>query len=161
MSRVDNDEGMSRSAFIGNAYLAGMGMGVWWGLIGAIVIFMTSLTQITASEMGEHMPRVITMSLMMIAAGTLGYGIIGLISANTDDPEKFGGIFGIGVGLLTAGVLMPVVMASIGFYSIGGFLGTTWVSWKMGASVGANVAEQQASALVIAGPGSVLVSRTR
>lgn len=161
LSRVDNDAGLSRTAFMGNSYLAGMAMGVWWGLLGAVVVFFTSLTQITASEMGEHMPRILVTCLMMLAGGAMLYAIVGLIASTTDDPEKFGGILGIAVGLMTAIFLMPIVMASIGFYSIGGLFGTTWVSWKMGAVVGAGVAEQQASALVVAGPGSVVVARTR
>lgn len=160
MARVDNDGGLSRSAFMGNAYLSGMGMGVWWGLIGAIVVFLLSLTQITSSQLGGHMPRLVVICFMIIALGALAYGFIGLLSSNTDDPPKFGGIFGFVLGGLTATVLTTLLMG-FGMMGIFGFASTVWVSWKMGSALGSGVSDLQASALVIAGPGSVVVSRTR
>jgi hypothetical protein len=98
---------------------------------------------------------------MVLAGGVLAYGVIGLIGSGTDDPEKVCGILGIGLGVLTAGVMMPLALGSIGAYSIGGFIGTTWVSWKMGAAVGSGIAEQQASAFVVAAPGAVVVTHNR
>lgn len=160
-SVANQEEGLSKSALTGNCYLSGMAMGVWWGLIGAIVAFLSAMVSIKSSEMGAMMPRIIVMCLMVIAGGVLAYGVIGAIGSSTDDPEKVCGIFGFILGLATAGAMMPMLLGSLGFYSVGGLFGTTWVSWRMAVALGSSIGEQRASAFVVAGPGSVAVTMRR
>jgi hypothetical protein len=158
---ANRDDGITPSAMKGNAYLAGMAMGLWWGLIGAIILFLTAATQITSGEFGSHLPKLLVICLMFLCFGVLAYGLIALWGVSTDNPEGICGGLGAGLGILTSIVVMKAALGAMGMFSIGGLFGTIWVSWKMGASLGANLAESMSSVFIVAAGGGVAVTRNR
>jgi hypothetical protein len=136
-------------------------MGVWWGLIGALVTFFSAMMFVKTSEAGTAMPRAFALCLIVIAGGMLLWGIIGAIGSNSEEPDKVCGGCGAALGLMTNLVLMPMLLSAMGAYSFGSLFGTIWVSWKMGAALGSNIGEQHASVFIVAGPGAVAVTRSR
>jgi hypothetical protein len=162
VSSVGNQEdGISKSAWVGNCYISGMMMGVWWGLIGALVTFFSAMMFVKDSAAGTALPRAFALCMIVIAGGMLLWGIIGAIGSNAEEPDKVCGGCGAGLGLLTNLILMPMLLASVGALSFGSLLGTIWVSWKMGTSLGSSIGEQHASVFIVAAPGAVAVTRSR
>lgn len=153
---VDHPETMlSRSAQLGHCYLTGMGMGVWWGLLGAVFTFLRSMTTVMSSDLGRMMPLILTMCAMNIALGALLYGLIGLAGGATEDAETSCGNFGLALGIL--GALLGGIVVSDQLLMLGGptIIGSIWVSRKLGQSLGIKINEMQSSVFVVAGPGGV------
>ena len=152
---------ISHSAQLGNCYLAGMGMGVWWGLIAAVVFFLWSMTVFRAGEFGRYMPIILTVCAMNVALGALLYGVIGLIGGSTDDAETMCGNLGLLLGLFAA--FAPAI-GTVGFILYTGlptFVGCTWVSRQMGKALGARINEWRSSVFVVSGAGGVAMTHSR
>jgi hypothetical protein len=150
----DAAEGISQKEFLGRCYLAGMGMGVWWGLLGAGATFIRSMS-LPGSEWGRLLPVILTVCLMTVALGALLYGLIGLLGGSTDDAETTCGNAGMALGLLTA-VLAFFVGASFTIYGAAlGAFGGFWVSRALGKALGGNINEMRQTVFVVAGGGRV------
>jgi hypothetical protein len=152
---------MPESEKMGHGYLAGIGMGAWWGLIGAAVIFIGAMCTIKASELGQWMPVTLVACLMMISLGCLMFGVIGLFGAKSDDAEVLCANLATVVGVITALFIMPVFLAILGFMGISSIVGTIFISRLMGKSLGGNINEMQASIFVVTHGGSVAVTPMR
>lgn len=153
------ERSLSRQEKLGHCYLKGMGMGVWWGVIGAVILFMYSLLN-PASQLVKVLPVVFTACLMSVAFGTLIYGVIGMIGGSTDDAETTCGNLGIALGILTALVLMPTML---GFLTMGAPMlgGCIWVSRQMGKSLGISINEMNASFFVVGTARGVTITPMR
>ena len=145
----------------GHAYLAGMGSGLWWGLLGAILIFLTSLLM-PKSELGERMGVVVMLCAMSLAFGALIYGLIGIWGANSDDPETLCGNCGAALGVVAALVIVPNVGLMMSAYTVGApLIGPIWIARAFGRGLGRRIAEMDASMTVVHGPGGVMVTPVR
>lgn len=155
------EKAMSKGEQSGHCYLAGMGMGVWWGLAGALFFFLRSMLVIPASQLGRMMPIVLTLCSMSIALGALIYGIIGLIGSNTEDAEAACGNFGLALGILCA---LGSAVAAGGFFlylGVPSVVGSVWISRSLGRSLGIKINEWQSTIFVVAGPGGVEMTQYR
>lgn len=158
---------LDRSAMQGNCYLAGMGMGLWWGLIGAVVIVLSSLLQLRNSEVGRFLPVLAAICLMFVAGGSLVYGIIGMIGGGSEEPENLCSNLGIGLGLLTGLTVVPMALSWMGMspFGVGGLFGLfscVWVTRQMAKALGANINEWQSTVCVVSsGSGVVMTSSMR
>ena len=146
---------------LGHCYLCGMTVGVWWGLIGAVVFFLCAMVSIRATDFGRAMPAIIAGCLMCIAFGTLLYGLVGMAGAKSDDAETLCGNVGMGIGILTAAVLLLPFMVILGYMSFALLFGAIWASRAMGRAVGGNIAEMQGSIFVVAHGGKVAITPMR
>jgi hypothetical protein len=152
---------MPQSWKTGHAYLAGMGTGLWWGLLGAILIFLTSLLM-PKSELGAHMGVVVTLCAMSLSFGALIYGLIGMWGANSDDPETLCGNCGAALGVLAAVVIVPNVGLMMSAYTVGApIIGPIWIARAFGRGLGSRIAEMDASMTVVTGPSGVAVTSVR
>jgi hypothetical protein len=152
---------MDRGLQTGHCYLSGLGMGAWWGLIGAIIVFLTGMATINVGDLPKASPILAALCLMTLALGVLIYGVIGLIVSKSDDAESLGANLGLVVGILTA---IPVGVIFVPLLGIMGGVfpfGAIWASRQMGKSLGGNINEMQQSIFVVAGPGKVAITPTR
>ena len=150
---------MSRSGLMGHSCLIGMGLGVWWGLIGALVTFLMSMATMPASRLSHQLPIVLTMCVMWLALGTLLYGLVGIFCGTSDDPESLGNTLGIALGIVTVLFLTPMMLSFILYGGLPTFVGTIWASRMFGKSVGGRVAEFSSSTFIVAGAGGVALTR--
>jgi hypothetical protein len=152
------EQQMPRSWMLGHCYLAGMSIGVWWGLIGAVVFVLEQTLTHTSSQMGKMVTTSLVGSLMLIALGALLYGVVGLIGGTTEEPDRTCGNLGVVVGILAALLLVPVAMgmAALGLF---GMLGTILVSRLFGRSLGGRINDMQASVFVVTSASGVAMVR--
>jgi hypothetical protein len=154
------EQQMPRSWMLGHCYLSGMSLGVWWGVIGAVVFILNAMLNFTADQMGRMAGVVVVIPLMIVAVGALIYGAVGWIGGQTEEPERTCGNLGIGVGVVTALFLMPLAM-SILMVGVGGMFGTIVVSRLFGKSLGGRINDMQASVFVVASSSGVAMVRGR
>ncbi len=154
------DEGVSRKDFLGQCYLAGMGMGVWWGLAGGVGVFLRSMSM-PGSMWSRALPIILAICAMQVALGALLYGLIGLLGGNSEDAEGTCSNAGMALGVLTAiaGIMGGMTFTFYGA-AIGGFAGF-WVSRMLGKALGGNINEMQANVFVVAGAHGVATARQR
>ncbi len=160
MAAVDAPElAMTKGEQNGHCYLAGMGMGVWWGLAVAVYAFLLFMLVTSASQLGRMMPLILTVCAMGLALGPVLYAIIGLIGANTEDAETTCGNFGITLGILCAPVcFLAAPHPYVGFPAA---LGSVWVSRALGRALGCKINEWQSTTFVVAGPAGVAMTQYR
>lgn len=150
---------MTGSERLGCAYVAGMGMGVWWGLLGAAGTFFGAM-MLPMHAMQHGMPIVLTLCLMNVAFGVLAYGVIGMLGANADDSEQMCGNLGLALGILTA--VGQAYFSSPALMVVGGpILGCIWISRRLGQSLGSRINEMRTQFFIVAGAGSVSVTAHR
>lgn len=155
------ERAQSRSYHIGSAYLMGMGSGVWWGLLGAVFIFLYSLLN-PAAQLMQLLPIVITMCAMAVAGGALVYGLIGMWGAASDDAETLCGNAGAAVGVFTSLFILPFIGGVMLMYTVGTpVIGTVWVARMFGKGLGKRIGEMDSSVTVVTGAGGVAVTRVR
>lgn len=152
---------MSRSAQLGHCYLAGMGMGVWWGLVGAIFTFIKATTDMMSSDFSRLLPLIFTMCVMNVALGAILYGLIGLAGGATEDAEAACGNFGLALGIVCALVSAFLTQKVFMFVGVPAVVGSIWISRKLGQSLGIRINEMQTSVFVVAGPGGVAMTSYR
>jgi tetratricopeptide repeat protein len=150
---------MSPSEQRAKCYLAGMGMGVWWGLIGAFFVFVMPLLEHTTTSYMRYLPMFVAFALMYVALGALLYGIVGLTGVGSGDAETTCGNMGAGIGM-TEGLIWFFLVPSY-YLGIIGILGCVWVSRQMGKSLGATINEWHSTLFVVSGHGGLAVTPLR
>jgi hypothetical protein len=140
----------------GHCYLAGMGIGVWWGLIGMLfVLIMPGLT-LTGSQYGRIFPTLFVIGLMYVALGAILYGLNGVIGCASSDAEGMCGNVGASIGLLQGLVWYFMVPTPwMGWIQL---FGCIWVSRQLGRALGGRINEWFSTVFVVAGPGGVAMT---
>lgn len=152
------ERALPRSWKLGHCYLAGLGIGTWWGVIGAVILVLMSLTVFTGSQFARFMPYVVVLSAMIVAVGPLMYGVAGFFGGMSDDPESTCRWIGVGIGLVSSLFLLPWALS---FFGVFGIIGTVIVSSLLGKGLGGKIAEMQASIFLVSHGGSVSMVRGR
>jgi hypothetical protein len=161
MATVEAPErSLPRSWKLGHCYLAGLGIGTWWGIVGATIFVLFALTAITALQLGRMLPPVLMIALMIVAIGALLYGLAGWLGGMSEDPEMVCSWLGIGIGVLAALFIMPIALSMLTVGG-GGMIGTIIVSRLFGKGLGGKIAEMNTSIFLVAGSGNVEMVRGR
>jgi hypothetical protein len=151
---------LSRSARLGHCYLAGMGMGVWWGLLNALTLFLSSMVLPNTAMFTGMLPVTFTLCAMALAFGVLIYGLIGLMGGSSEDAESTCGNAGMAVGVLTALMGGGMTVGAL-VWTTGPILGTIWIARQLGRALGNNINEMQSSMFVVASGRGVAVTAVR
>ena len=151
---------LARSDQLGHCYLAGMGMGVWWGLIGAVCLFLWC-TLSPGSQFAKMLPVVFMLCAMYIALGSLLYGLFGLFGGMSDDAEATCANCGLVLGLLTATLAGLVTFGYLLYFTVAVIVGTVWVSRQLGKSLGCNIEEMRQSIFIVSSAKGVAVTPSR
>jgi len=157
VARAENPEKhLPKSLQRGHCYLAGMGVGVWWGLIGMLFVLVMPSMTLPGSQYGRILPTLFVIGLMYVALGALLYGLVGMAGCSAEDAEGMCGNMGATIGLLQ-GIAWFMFFPGVwlGWVQI---FGCIWVSRQLGKSLGARINEWFSSVFVVAGPGGVAVT---
>jgi len=154
------ERALPRSWKLGHCYLAGMGIGTWWGVVGATILLIFAMCVIPGSQFGRWLPSLSMAALMVVAAGALMYGIAGYFGGVSEDPETVCSWCGVGIGLVTSFFLIPLALDVLSMGG-GGIIGTIIVSRLFGKGLGGKIAEMQTSIFLMSHGGSVAMVRGR
>jgi hypothetical protein len=154
------ERALPRSWKLGHCYLAGLGIGTWWGIVGATIFLLFAMSVIPGSQFARYLPSILVAALMVVAVGALLYGTAGFLGGMSEDPETVCSWMGVAIGVLTSLFLVPLAldMLSIGG---GGMIGTIIVSRLFGKGLGGKIAEMQTSIFLVSNGGSVAMVRGR
>ncbi len=144
----------------GKCFGIGLGIGAWWGLIGAVLCFFSAMTVHKTSELSGQMPVTLLMCAGYLVVGCLLYGLVGLACAGSDDASGVCHGAGVAIGIALAMMNFLGMAGNIGFGWIGMF-GSIWVSRQFGIALGSRVNEYLASVLIVTGPAGPVVTRSR
>lgn len=151
---------LTRSQQIGSGYLMGMGMGVWWGLLGAIISFLNS-TMSPLSQLGSAMLLTLGMVCITFGSGVLMFGAAGAIGAQSEDPEATCSWCGLGIAIFSAvigGWLASQMRGVSGTVAAPAGLIYLWIGWRMGKGLGGNISEAMQQFFVVASGRGVSVT---
>ncbi|MGV3723778.1 MAG: tetratricopeptide repeat protein [Actinomycetota bacterium] len=154
------ERSLPRSWKLGHCYLAGMGIGTWWGLVGAIIFMLFATSMIPGSLFGRIMPTLLISTLMIVAVGALVYGAAGFFGGTCEDPETVCSWVGVGIGAVTSLLLIPLALI-FPLMGVGGMIGAIIVSRLFGKGLGGKIAEMQTSIFLLSQGGSVSMVRGR
>lgn len=161
MATVEAPErSLPRSWKLGHCYLAGLGIGTWWGLMGATIFFLFAMSTVPGSQFGRLLPSLFIASLMIVAVGALMYGVVGLFGGMSEDPETVCSWMGVGIGALTSVFLIPLALTLLSI-GAGGMIGTIVISRLFGKGLGGKIAEMQTSIFLLSQGGNVAMVRGR